>query len=177
MVERLYTEAWAEAEASAPGGDDGDERDTVELRHPALDGPMRLVSGLDDQTFRLEAGAPNGAGEMKLFTAVPFQFGRPAIGPDRTPEMPFILDNCARELAPYIDALVADRTPMKVRFRSYLMSDPEEVAWGPWELTLSGGLISGPRFTAVCRLASLQRLTFPRKTFDRETFPTLIAAY
>jgi hypothetical protein len=174
MQERGFTEAWAEAEASAPPGAVGDEKDTIELRHAALAEPMRLVAATEDAQFWIEAGAPNGAGQLKLFTGVPFGFERPAMGPDSMPEMPFWLDNCVRELEPYLDDIAASPDPVRVRFRSYLMSDPAEVAWGPWEFVLGAIVVKGNRVSSVARNGPWHRLIWPRKVYDRETFPTLI---
>lgn len=172
------TQAWAEAAATV----DVSQRMlvTLELLHSSFveDGrpaPIRAVMNTEDQTFRLNEGAPLNAGERVLFKAVPFGIEYPRIGKLGV-EAPIWIDNVNREVARYLEPATKLNESVVVIFRGYLASDPDTVGHGPFRLLLRSVKRKGARLDGTLTMADPTRLRVMREVYDSQRFPALMVA-
>ncbi len=101
---------------------------TLELSHPAMDEPARVVADNMDLEAALETG------ETVTFKAMAFQSIGPAQSESRWPEIALSLDGVADIIEPYLDQSLLTDHPVTVTFREYLRERAHE---GP------GQIISG----------------------------------
>ena len=173
------SQAWREAAVTVPKDDV--MLLTLELHHPAfleagVPTAIRIVLDTAPRlTFRLEAEAPLGGGELVDFTGMPFEIDFPRIG-QLGVECPIKIDNVGREVATYLPAAVTQNTPMLVIFRGYLMSDPDTVGQGPFRLHLRNIKRKGATLTGNLVVASPGELKFLRRVYDMHAFTALMAA-
>lgn len=173
-----WTDAWAEAVASAPA--DVDLYVTLELQHPAIqDGgvsvPVRLVLDDVDRTLGIEPGAMFNPGTQQVFTHCAFSAGQPEVGVGRTPECSVTIDNVADQLTPYLNAAVEVRADLLLVYREYRSDVLSEPSYGPVEFVLRQVTISGSTVTGKAKLADLANMSFPRRIYRPAEFPGLRA--
>lgn len=176
-----WTEAWEEAEATAPP--DIVVYHTLELQHPAfLEGspaeevPVRIVADVhEDQTFGIEEGATFDGGETVTFQAVPFYAERPEFAEGRTPECQVTIDNAAGEIAQYLEAAVQIKADLVVLYREYRSDDLTEPCYGPIQFVMRKVTINGTSVTGMARLDDLANKRFPSKSYTIAEFPGLLA--
>lgn len=175
-----WTEAWAEAQASAPAN--LVELFTLEMLHPSFvdvhgsPSPIRVVRDTQDHSLLLEASAPVGGGTSVLFTCVPFEVPWPEIEEGRVPELKIRVDNVGRELAPYVDAAILVQAPVTVIFRVYLWdSDTEtaELGTDPISFSMREITVTETYVEGTASPADLANLQFLRLIYDVANFPTL----
>jgi hypothetical protein len=160
-----FNEAWMEAEASAPPG--VEKYAGIELVHPAFlsDGDffaVRAVAGSPiSLNLTLEDGAPLNSGETVEFQAIPFNAQLPPIEEGKTPECAITIDNVSREIMPYLDAAVAMRADMIMRYREWLSDDTTSPCYGPVEFVIKRVKVSGTRITGFARIDDLANTKFP----------------
>lgn len=122
-----YSEALAAAYASAPEADV--LLDTLEFRHASfvtagLPYAVRVVNDHTELLAYLEDDAPLNPGEEVTFTPTRFTLTRPSeTDSGSTPELEITVDNAARILVPYLDAVKESRDPIMITWRPYLASD------------------------------------------------------
>lgn len=103
--------------------------DTLEFRHSSfvtagLPYAVRAVNDNDVLTATLEDDAPLNAGEAVDFMPLRFGLTRPSeTDSGSMPELEITLDNAARVLMPYLDAVKESRDPIEITWRPYLVSD------------------------------------------------------
>ncbi|MEW6125364.1 MAG: DUF1833 family protein [Pseudomonadota bacterium] len=174
-----YTEAWAEAVASAPA--DVDIIPTIEFQHPAfLEGgvpiAVRLVLDDEDRSLGIEAGALFNPGTMQTFRRCAFSASVPEVAAGRTPECTVTIDNVADQLTPYLNAAIEVRADLVLVYREYRSDVTAEPSYGPVEFVVRQVTISGSTVTGKARLADLANLSFPRRVYRPAEFPGLRAA-
>lgn len=168
----LWTQAWAEAEASCPPS--SVMLDTMEFRHPDLNPPFRIVSDDVPHDFTLEPDAPVNPGAVREFLACPIRATIHAVTTEDMPKIDFEVDNIGREIAPYCRASVRTADAVIMRYRGYILSDRENVGYGPIEFTVSDMLVNGATFSASATLLPFQKMEFPTKVYDVDVFGALI---
>ena len=172
-----WTEAWEEAEASAPPGIM--IYATLELRHAAfVDGAeafaIRVVTGIDeDMSFTLEDDAPLNPGEEVEFKAVPFSADKPEFEEGKTPETRIVVDNVAREMTPHLEAAVQLRSDMTATYREYRSDDLSGPCYGPVTFTVKQVKVNGTRVEGMARIDDLANRKFPNKVYTLTEFPGL----
>ncbi|MCL8385474.1 DUF1833 family protein [Xanthobacter aminoxidans] len=174
----LWTEAWAEAEASCPNS--VLVFDTIELQHPAFleSGapiPLRFVCDVEPRTFGIEPGATFDAGELAEFTPIAFSADAPNFSEQQVPQCRVVIDNVARDVMPYLEAAIGYRADLKVLFRQYREDDVSEPACGPWEFLLRKVTVAGSTVEGTASFDDLTNMKFPRRIYSRREFSSLIA--
>lgn len=172
------TQAWAEAAATV----DATQvmQVTLEMIHSQFvengqPSPIRAVMDTQDQTFRLDEGAPLNAGQRVLFKAVPFGIEYPRIGKLGI-EAPIWIDNVNREVARYLEPATTLNESVVVIFRGYLASDPDTVGHGPFRLLLRSVKRKGARLDGTLTMANPTKLRVLREIYDSQRFPALMVA-
>ena len=173
-----WTDAWQEAEASAPPG--VLIYATLELQHPAfvddVDGPFSVravASSAEDVDLRIEDGALLNSGELVTFTAIPFTADHPSYEQGKTPEFNIVVDGVARELQPYLEDAVKLRADMTMIYREYRSDDIDAPCFGPVQFTVRKVKVSGAKVEGTAFLDDLANRKFPNKVYDVFSFPTL----
>jgi Domain of unknown function (DUF1833) len=166
-----WTDAWAEAEATAPPG--LVVYDTIELQHTSFAEPVRVVNAAEDQTLTLEAGADPDGGSAVVFTAIPFSADKPEYAEGRVPQCTVTIDNVARELVEPLEAAVQYRADLYAIFRQFRSDDTTEPCYGPVEFVIKKVTVSGTRVQGVAILDNLSNKRFPTRNYTINEFPGL----
>lgn len=162
-AERLEL-ALAEARARRPAG--ALSLAALELSHPALPEPARLVADRQDLEAVLEDGTP------ATFKALAFEITPPAHG-SRWPEIALSIDGAAHVVERWLEAAMAEEAPILLTFREYVrelaMEGPSRVIGGfEIAVTEAGDL----RVTGTAALTGFDRRF--GKTYDSEGYPNLV---
>lgn len=165
-----FTRAWAEQEATNP---QGIEFDTFEFRHSALNPSLWLVSDYVEQRFKLEANAPVQPNEWKNFKPCPMEAEIRVMDPEDMPQISLQVDNIGRELMPYLEEMTKSREALKLRYRGYLSTDPETVAYGPIELNMYKWSVTGSTLAGVTMFLPIHKMIIPTLRYDRIKFKAL----
>ncbi len=174
-----WTEAWEEAETTAPP--DVMIYATLELQHPAFQDngvsfAVRCVTGAtSDQTFGIEVGAELNGGEMVTFNAIPFQAERPEFSEGTTPSCKITVDNVAREIVPYLADAVTMRANMIAIYREYRSDDMTAPCYGPVEFVVRNVTITGTQVQGTATIDDLANRKFPKKVYTLTEYPALIS--
>lgn len=121
MPDSTLSEAIREAHASCPVG--LITYFTLEIRHPTLTEPIRIVRDNAPLTAYLEADAPEDPGAEVTFLAYAFDFQKPEVGPNGSPVMPVTIDNVGRDITIALENAVASTDVIEITYREYLSTD------------------------------------------------------
>lgn len=174
MPDPALSAALAEAYASAPV--DEVIFHTLELIHPAILPPIRVVRDDVALDARLEATAPVDPGQIVTFLAYAFDI----VPPDQTtggaPQAVIEIDNVSRDILAQVRAAVATGEPVKAIYRCYL---PDGLGDGPENdppaiLELKSVTATPLRIRATAGYPDLLNAAFPRLVYDLERFPGLL---
>lgn len=174
MPDASLSEAIKEAYASAPAG--VIIYHTLELRHPTMTVPIRLVRDYVDLTAYLEADAPEGPGAAVTFVAYAFDFMRPEVGPDGVPRMAITIDNVSRLITAAIENTLASTAPIEATYREYLSTDlsgPQNDP--PIHMQILSVSCDVLRVTAQAGFPDLLNRKFPTLEYTAEEFPGLVS--
>ncbi|WP_028319349.1 DUF1833 family protein [Desulfobulbus elongatus] len=171
MPDSTLSAALKEAYASATGI----IYHTLELRHPAFTGPIRVVRGFEDIDARLEASAPVQAGQVVHFAAYPFDFTRPEITPDGIPQLQIRIDNVSREITAALEQALGTTDLVTVTYREYLDSGlgdgPENDP--PIHTELLNCTANVFEVVATAGFSNLMNKRFPTEEYSVEKYPGL----
>lgn len=175
-----YSEALAAAYASAPESEI--LLDTLEFQHASfvtagLPYAVRVVNDHTELLAFLESDAPLNAGEEVSFMPTRFTVTRPSeTDSGSTPELEITVDNAARVLVPYLDAVKESRDPIMVTWRPYLASDLTAPHMTP-VLTLSLTSVSLDMSQVVARagFGNMVNRRFPALEYLSTKHPGLVA--
>ena len=175
MPDPALSAALKEAYASAPVNQVIYE--TLEFWHSTFAAPLRIVRNRVALDARIEAGAPRDAGLVVSFAPYAFDITPPDLTPTGVPQCTIEVDNVDRTLLSLINIATSSDTPIDVIRRIYLSST---ALTGPENLpvmTLKIQSVSATpqRISAVAGYPDLLNRAFPRKDYDLETFPGLVA--
>lgn len=163
--------ALREVEARRPAG--LQSVTTLELRHPSLPEPVRLVADNAPLDARLEADAPVEAGQVVTFLDLAFQAAPPEQAEGRFPEIELRLDGAAHLIEPHLEAVLEDDTPIELIWREYIREDALE---GPGRVyrgfELDSTRASDLTVSGRAGVYGLDRRF--GKTYDLEEYPGLV---
>lgn len=121
MPDPTLSQAIREAYASAPRG--VIIYHTLEIRHPTFTTPIRIVRDYQDLEAYLESDAPVNAGEEVFFSRSKFDFTKPEITADGTPQMQVTVDNISRDISAALDLAVTTTDLVEITYREYISTD------------------------------------------------------
>lgn len=174
----VWTEAWAEAEASTTP--EVDIFCTLELRHPSfVEGgspfAVRAVQGtLEDQVLGIEDSSELNPGQMVTFKAIPFEAERPDFEEGRTPECKVKIDNIGEEIMPYLENATKFRADMEAIYREYRSDEMDSPCYGPVKFVIKSVKVIGARVEGIAQMRDLANLKFPNKVYTLKEYPGLL---
>ncbi|KRA44702.1 DUF1833 family protein [Devosia sp. Root635] len=179
-----WSAALAEAYAVAPADDFVIH--TLELLHPAfVDGDDEADSirvALDGRAWdlELEAGAPLFGGEVKRFEPLSLKVSLPEQSETSFGSLNLSLDNVPRTIWPKLQAAARVRASAQVIYREWVAvkSGSEYETDGPPDmiidqLTMRVVTATQLRLSGTASFVDLLNRSFPRMTFDMESYPAL----
>jgi hypothetical protein len=149
---------------------------TVEMRHPAFEIPIRLVTGRRrgvPLVATLEASAPLNAGEAVQFEPFAFRFTPPGVDSNGPTPARAIVDNISGALIEKLDLTLTDNRPIEVTFRVFRdddLSAPGDIVRG---LFLTDVEVTSTRVMGELRYREVATQGFPLRRFDAGSFPAL----
>jgi hypothetical protein len=175
MPNSNLSEALKEASASAPS--DVVIISTLEIRHPAFEAPIRVVSDYIPVTAMLEANAPIDGGTMVEYQPFAFELTLPELMDKGIPELGLKIDNVSREILQNIELAMPLPDKLEITYRAYLSND---LASGPHNdpplhLTITSIEADATAITAKASVADFINKKFPNQEYDETRFPGLIA--
>lgn len=170
------SEALAEAAAAAPVT--RVMLTCLELSHPSLPAPIRLVADTDDVTVTHEAGAPIDPSSTATYLAAPITVGVPEQSPGAgSPEIQVTIGHVNGQVRLALEASRATRTPWTIVERQYASDDLTGPAvLPPLSLYVTSVDLQGDH-TAVlrCSHGNPQVRAVPRLTFRSTEYSGLAA--
>lgn len=161
------SEALKEAYASAPS--DVVYLQTIELSHPNIDDPIRLVTDRVDHTFTLEDGTTTA-----LFEAAAFAMSLPASGDNGVQQLNIQIDNVDERVSDFITSVEDSILPVKCIMRPYLANDPTTCQQiPPLTLFLSDITVNEITATGKATFADILNKAYPTEYYTRARFPSL----
>lgn len=172
MPDMTLDAALQEAYASAPVS--AVVLHTLEIRHPDISPPIRVVRDHADFTATLESDAPANPGESVTFTALAFEFTLPEVSKATSPEIEISLDNVSGVLMGYLDTAAQSASMIEITYRPYLSTDTSGPQMDP-PLTLVVRKVTADvfRVRAMAGFADLSNRKFPNQVYDTAVFPGL----
>ena len=180
MPDPTLTEAWKEAAALAPAGEE--PVDTLEIRHPDFiddDGnpdSIWITTNQTDVTAPIEDDAPVKGGQSVVFRSFGFTFKLARIEPGSGAEMEIAVDSTDRRIVAALDRAVVSSIEIVMCYRPYLSNDLED---GPQMIpspsfVLSKASVRNLRTTGRARVAIDLAGPFPREVYTAIEYPGLI---
>jgi len=175
---------------------------TMEIRHPTFTQPIRVVRNFADEATwtalggaeaqavldvmsaedramvglvaRLEAGAPEDAGQMVAFVALAFDLDLPPVDTIPVPEITVTMDNVGREITDALDAAAVSQDKIEVTYRPYLSTDIEGPQMDPPITMMLSEVEANPlQVTGRARMLDVGTKAFPAKYYTAKDFPGL----
>lgn len=201
MPDPSLSAAIQEAYAAAPS--DVVILHTLEIRHPTFTQPIRVVrnfadeeswvvlGGAEAQTVldamdpedrdlvglvaRLEADAPEDAGQMVAFIALAFDLDLPPVDTIPVPEITVTMDNVGREITDALDAAAVSQDKIEVTYRPYLSTDIEGPQMDPPITMMLSEVEANPLQVTgrARRMLDVGTKAFPAKYYTAKDFPGL----
>jgi hypothetical protein len=174
MPNTTLSEAIKEAYASAPS--DIVIVNTIEIRHPAFDTPIRVVADFAPVTARLEPLAPLNGGELVEFQAFAFELTLPEVMDRGVPELNLRIDNVSREIIQHIELAMGLPEKLELTYRAFLSNDLDGGPHNdpPLHLTITSIEADAMSINARASIADFVNKKFPSKEYDERQFPGLI---
>ena len=160
-----YDEAAREAMATAPDG--GLFYTPLEIMHPTLDDPVRIVLAQENMTFHVD-------GQPQEFLACAYNLRLPSHGLAPDPHAVITLDAAPGDLIQAAFTLAWSCDPAQVVVREYL---PSDLLAPRAELNMYMTDISANMSTmsAKLRILNAANVAFPANIIDGENFASLVA--
>lgn len=175
---------------------------TLEIRHPTFTQPIRVVRNFADEATwtalggaeaqvvldamsaedralvglvaRLEADAPEDAGQMVSFIALAFDLDLPPIDTVPVPEITVTMDNVGREITDALDAAAVSQDKIEVTYRPYLSTDIDGPQMDPpITMVLSEVEVNPLHVTGRALMLDVGNKAFPAKFYTAKDFPGL----
>lgn len=169
------SQALAEAAAVAPVG--RAMLVALELRHPALLNPVRIVHNHEAIFATLEAGAPVGAGTTVEFMATFMEVTEPEESDTAaTPEITVTLDNVGGLASEALKLARDSLVPWELTERLYASDDLSGPAMlPPLTLECTSARIAGNQLVLTASFGDHTNVAIPRLTFKAEEYIGLTA--
>ena len=200
MPDTNLSDALKEAYASAPA--DVIILDTLEIRHPTFDQPIRVVRNYADQetwltlggasvqavldgltveeqdrvglVARLEVGAPEDGGVMVPFYAMAFNLELPPVDTMPVPEISVSIDNVGQEISDALDLAVESQDDVQITYRPYLSNDIEGPDMDPpLTMTLFEADATPLHASGRARMLDIGNKAFPAVYYTALKYPGL----
>ena len=173
MPDSVLSQAIKEAYASAPAG--VVIYNTIELRHPAFDAPIRVVRDTVDLSATLEASAPANPSTLVTFVAFAFDFSKPEVNATGIPQITIEIDNVDRSIVASIEKALTTTDLVQCTYREFISTDltaPQNNP--PLSMTIISVSATTLRVTAVASFPNLMNIRFPKTEYDTTVFPGLV---
>jgi len=161
----LMDEAYREACAVAPSN--VIDLLTMQIDHPELDEPVRLVDDHNDLVAKIETG------ETVTYTRFAFEAVEPEVNVAGQPELSITIDGASAEISRLLDSLSGDTNPLPVTLRAYRSDNLES----PGRRLMPGEIrhisISTSRVTLRIGFGEISNLPYPRELYTPRRFPGL----
>ena len=129
----------------------------LELSHPDLGAPVRLVNNTEDITS-------NG----QVYTAFPFYARMPDDRDDREPVAELVVANATREL---IDTVRTLQQALQARLSVILADTPSVIEWGPIDMEVKTVSYDANAVTFTLGMQAFAEEPFPYPAFTPPKFP------
>lgn len=174
MPDPTLSEAIKEAYASAPS--DVVIINTLELRHPAFDQPIRVALAYEPVTARLETSAPVNAGQLVEFQPFTFDFTLPEVTDTGVPDLSIRIDNVSREIMQNIELAVPEPNRLEVTYRAFMSNDLSSGPHNDPPLHLNINYIEADAFSVTARasIVDFANKKFPGENYTDVNFPGLV---
>lgn len=173
MPDPALSAAIREAYASAP--ENVVTFHTLELWHPAMGTPIRVVRDSQPLDARLEVTAPRDPGEVVTFTGYAFDILPPDQTATAVPTCTIEIDNVDRSILAALDAAILAGGEIVAIYREFLsdtaLDGPETDP--PLVLTLVTVSATPLRIRATAGFPDLLNTAFPRAVYTLDRFPGL----
>lgn len=150
----------------------------LEITHPSLTQPIRLVQAMENVDAKHEAEASHDAGKVVEYIGAPWQMTLPAIEEGKKPELKLTFDNVSRELTEQLKEASMMNVPILVTYRVYtettLLDGPQRNP--PIVMELSSASADNYTVTANASLEDIHSAAFPSTRFTPQEYPTLAYA-
>lgn len=154
---------------------------TLEIRHPSITDPIRIVADygdsilVDDEVMyghylTLEDDAPSNPGEEVLFQACMFDFSLPDQKINTLPQISVSIDNVTREIMEYVDSIITQQSSLNLTYREYLYSDKSTPQYILSGLTMKKITCDLVRVTGIAEFTDLVNKSFPGLVYRPEEF-------
>lgn len=152
--------------------------DTLEIRHPAFTEPIRVVADYVPIEAKLEASAPENAGEIVTFQPYQFDLKLPDVTDNGIPDLTLIIDNVSREIVDNIELAIPQTDKLEVTYRAYLSDDL--ITHGPHNdppltLTINRIKANAVKVEGSASVVDFVNKKYPSEEYDENRFPGLIA--
>lgn len=148
--------------------------DTIELRHPLLDDPVRFVNDPSDLAATLEADAPEDASTEVTFFKGAFNFIPPESSSPGMPTCTIECMNVPASLQAVLVKCISFAAPVEITYRQFLSDDlaaPAFVMHGLTLKTVSAGIL---RVRAEAGFDDFLGRASPRRNYTAKDFPGLV---
>lgn len=161
-----YRDAIKEAFATAQS--DVALLETIELTHPELAEPIRLVANSTDLKAQIETN------QVVVFKRCAFKFRLPAAGENGHQTLTLTLDNVDRQISQFVRHAAGYHEPITVIYRPYLSNDLTYPQMDPpLMLTLSSVSMNLYQVVGKAVFADVINKKFLNQLYTRERFPSL----
>jgi hypothetical protein len=158
---------------------------TLELTHSSMPNAIRVVADHGDSItidgtlfsghyLTLEDDYPGEGGESVFFQSCMFDFELPEQKLGSLPQIQISLDNVTRELMEYVDAIIAESSPLQLTYREYLYSDKETPQFILTGLSMKRISCTLTKVTGTAEFSDLINRSFPNKVYRPEEFRGLL---
>ena len=142
--------------------------DTLEISHPFIAEPIRIVKNRTDLMLTLETG------DSVLFDGTAFRMALPPSGDNGLQELTISIDNVDRQVSDFLSSVKSSSVPPQITYRPYLSNDLTEPQMDPpLVLFLSDAKVTVFEATGRASFADLINKKFPTETYTRDRFPGL----
>jgi hypothetical protein len=145
--------------------------ETLEVSHPSLETPVRLVKARKNYNLTLETEA------TVLFKACWFELGKASVNEEGIGELAIRIDNPRRIISDWLKQARSIAGVITITNRPYLESDTSAPQQNPPAVyTLKGASIEGTMVVCKASFADIVNKKAPSESFTRERFPSLANA-
>lgn len=152
--------------------------DCLEIRHPDMTEPIRIVQGFNDVVVRHEKDAPLNPNELCRYIGAPWSMKLPDVAENTMPEIQLNFDNVSREITQYLELAATQNQPLKVIYRVYTSSTLEVSPQidPPIEMEISEATANNYSVTTTANLENVFSAVFPYERYTPQRFPALTYA-
>lgn len=142
--------------------------DTIEIVHPDVDAPIRLIADRVGRELVLEDDS------LAFFQPCGFRFVLPAAGNNGVQELTIAIDNVDRRASDFVKQVSGSKEPVTVTYRPFLLDGEPTLAMNPpLILFLTDVVITATEVTGRATFADILNRDFLSVNYSRRNFPGL----